>query len=668
MSATGSPSEAALRARARAHGVSETYEAADGSRRRVSVPALRGVVSALEEGAPPPGLVEPVAIAWDGAPVRLTVHPERAPEGFGVDAVHIVIASEAGEEWRLSLGDCRIEHGDGTVDLLLPVGLPFGAHTVRLSAPGAGPEVVTVLAAPSRLPGPPPSLRRSWGVFAPTYALHDASGAADLGCFERYSEWAGDHGARFVGTLPLLASFLGEPFDPSPYAPVSRQWWNELYVDLSMVPEAEGEMVAPRAGALIDAHALAAARRAVLERALDRLGGARCSAFREYTERRPAVHDYARFRAAIEQHGADRDRWTGVPPDGLPREIDSRRVRYHEYAQFLADEQLSGVATRMRARGQSLLLDLPVGTHRDGFDVFSDPDSFVTGATVGAPPDLFFVDGQDWGFRPPHPDGARRNGYQELREALAQHLRFADVIRVDHVMGLHRLWWVPDGRPASEGVYVGYRAEEVYAAICLEAGRTGASVVGEDLGTVPDEVRHALDHHAIHGMYVAEFSVDGSRRTPLDPPRPRTVASIGTHDTATFAGFWSGTDIDDRVAAGRLGVRAGARERSERAEMRAKLARLLLGDRSGSDPGGDDDTAWAALVGLLEYLARSRADFVLVTLEDLWLEHDPQNIPGTTSDEHASWVRPLALSLEQMASDPFVEESLARLHNLRKGP
>src|SRR4029079_5661518 len=245
--------------------------------------------------------------------------------------------------------------------------------------------------------------------------------------------------------LPWLAPSLDEPFDPSPYVPVSRRWWNELYLDLAAVPELTGEPRPEAVGAThLDPRATMAARRHALELAATRIRGERRGALQQFETAYPELREYARFRAAVEVHGADPRQW----PERVRHQqtvVDVARERYHRYVQFLLDEQLRGIGDAMRARGQSLYLDLPVGTHPAGFDVFRAPDAFARGATTGAPPDRFFAADQNWGFRPPHPVGARVHGYHDLRQALRRHLEVADVLRLDHVMGLERLWWVPDG-------------------------------------------------------------------------------------------------------------------------------------------------------------------------------------------------------------------------------
>ena len=221
-------------------------------------------------------------------------------------------------------------------------------------------------------------------------------------------------------------------------------------------------------------------------------------------------------------------------------ENDHPIVRYHAYAQWLMEEQFEELRRRFRARGQDLYLDLPIGSHAHGYDVATNRPLFALGAAVGAPPDSFFRDGQNWGFPPVHPHEARRDGHRYLRACVDAHFRVARRVRVDHVLGFHRLWWVPDGASSIDGAYVRYPAEELYAVLALAAYRSDGDVVGENLGTVPPETNRALRRHGMLGMYVVPFEADAERDPPLTTPTASTLACLDTHDTATFAVWWRG--------------------------------------------------------------------------------------------------------------------------------
>jgi 4-alpha-glucanotransferase len=298
--------------------------------------------------------------------------------------------------------------------------------------------------------------------------------------------------------------------------------------------------------------------------------------------------------------------------------------------------------------------------NRDGYDVWRQRDAFALDASGGAPPDAFFTRGQNWGFPPIHPEGLRRDGYRYYIHCLRHHLSYARMLRIDHVMGLHRSYWVPAGFAAGEGVYVRYPAQEFYAVLNLESHRHRARIVGENLGTVPPYVNSAMARHGVSGMYVSQFVVRPDARNAFEPPAPHTIASLNTHDTPTFAGFYAGGDIDDRLALGLLGEEEGRQEHSLRAAQRAALVSSL-----SAGTGFEGDRPEAVLRAWLFALARSAADFLLVNLEDLWLEPLPQNVPGTW-DERPNWQRKARYSLEEIRLMPELLNTLKTVDQIRK--
>ncbi len=300
----------------------------------------------------------------------------------------------------------------------------------------------------------------------------------------------------------------------------------------------------------------------------------------------------------------------------------------HVYAQWAMDAQMAELSDRLARRGQHLYLDLPVGAAADGFDTWIDRDAYAWGAAVGAPPDDFFALGQNWGFPPLQPEVGRAEGHRHLAECLRHHMAYAGMLRLDHVMGLHRLFWVPDGMEAHEGVYVRYPTDEQFAVVAIESHRSGCVVVGEDLGTVPDEVRDAMDRHRVLRSYVAEFSLLGGPSDALVAPDRRSVASVDTHDTPTFAAWVEALDQQDR-------------------------------DRLSAQVGTSD-----LLGGVLSTLADSDAPALLVTLEDLVGQTEPQNVPGTGSDR-PNWVVRLPVPLRELASAPDVVARLSQVQARR---
>jgi 4-alpha-glucanotransferase len=694
----GSAAPDALEALAHEWGVETSYESVDGDRIAAEPETVVAVLAAL--GAPITSvadapdalaarvqeqaarLVAPVMVSWDDGPTMLTLN---LPTDLELDAIRIELSGADGQPSAWNGGALTWAHGRSghdtrvSVTAALPVFLDPGYYRAAIST-GAERVETTIIRAPVRAPSLIPTARRGWGVFAPTYALRGAASTGAVGTLTDLDElagWAHGRGATVISTLPLLAAFLDEPCDPSPYSPVSLRFWNEMIIDPARVPELDG-LAAPsdaierlRREPLIDWRAAAAAQRELLEAGLARLlerGGDRAKAFDEFCGATLDLAAYSAFRAAVEEHGADRSAWPASLQAGPvdERSVDPGRSMYHEYAQWLAEQQMAELATALGARGQCLALDLPVGCNPNGFDVWRAPEAFVESASVGAPPDEFFSHGQDWGFRPTHPEGRRTGDYQELRRVLAHHLRHAGALRIDHVMGLHRLWMIPSGHPANEGAYVRYPADELAAVIGLEAHRFNAAIVAENLGTVPRAVGEMLDRHGWLGMFVAEFELDATTPEVVAEPAASVVASIGTHDTATFGAFWSGSDIEDRERLGAIDATQAAEERSGRAVVRAALAARLgvIGDPA--ELAEDDATATAVMTMLLEDLGRSGAELLLVSLEDLWLERRPQNVPGVGPEDYPSWSRRTARPLADVADDADIAALLARVDTARR--
>ncbi len=261
-----------------------------------------------------------------------------------------------------------------------------------------------------------------------------------------------------------------------------------------------------------------------------------------------------RFRAAGEQQKATWWNWPERMREGeiRPGDYDEASRRYHLYVQFLAQEQLRALAETAGKTGPGLYLDFPLGVNSDSYDVWRERSVFALGVSGGAPPDNFFNKGQAWGFPPIHPENQRAQGYRYLRACLALHMQLAGMLRIDHMMGLHRLYWVPRELGPKDGVYVRYQSEELYAVYSLESNRHQTILVGEDLGTVPPQVRPAMARHAVRRLYVGQFEMQPDPQLAFKLPAPGAVASMNTHDTPTFSGFWTSLDIDDRQAMGLL--------------------------------------------------------------------------------------------------------------------
>jgi 4-alpha-glucanotransferase len=568
--------------------------------------------------------------------------------------------------------------------LRIPHRLPSGYHRLTVEIDGK-PFVCMIISAPLRAyASHEESARRRWGVFLPLYALHSGRswGGGDFADLEDLVAWVAGLGGSVVATLPLLAAFLDEPCDPSPYVPASRLFWNELYLDVARIPElkdcvsaqallASGgvrrEIEALRASPVVDYRRQMAVKRRVLEELacsffLDASG--RSADFRRFVAAHPEVEDYARFRATGERQRAPWPTWSRPLCDGVLTEgdYDEGARRYHLYVQWVAHEQVLALSEPSARAGVNLYLDLPLGVHPHSYDVWREREAFVLGVSGGAPPDVVFTQGQDWGFPPLHPEAIREQGYRYVIAYLRHQLRHTTLLRIDHVMGLHRLFWIPKGLEACDGVYVRYPAEELCAILSLESHRHRASIVGENLGTVPAYVNSSMARHQLHQMYVMQYELAPGPRQVLRAPPHDSVASLNTHDMPPFAAYWEGLDIVDRLRLGLLDP-AGARiEQENRRSLRPALERFL--ERQGWLTGDSPGLA-PLLQACLRFLSASPARVVLVNLEDLWLEREPQNVPGTR-EERLNWQRKARYAAEAFREMAMVVDPLREIADLRR--
>ncbi|MBN2508286.1 MAG: 4-alpha-glucanotransferase [Verrucomicrobia bacterium] len=693
----------ALRALARLHGVQTGYTDMAGRRQDafpealiavlqtlgVAVARMDDVPAALRETrrALAGRVVDPVRILWRG---QRAVIPLRLPGRTVAGPLRCEWRWENGEVRRV---DVRLERlkvagsdpaAGGRSGLRLlpgPARVPTGYHRLVLAWGDCRVETHVFGAPPRCFQRAPAS--RGWGVFAPAYALHSQRGwgAGDFGDLAGFASWVGAQGGRFVGTLPLLPVFLDAPCDPSPYSPVSRLFWNEFHLDVEGVPElatcpgarrlmassAFREQVrGMREASRVDYAAQMACKRRVLEllgASLLTRRSSRRRAFERFVAEHPQVADYARFRAVREQRGQPWARWPVRMRAGELRDADclSSLRHYHLYVQWLAHEQMASLSEHARRAGVDLYLDMPVGVHRDGYDSWRYQALFALDASGGAPPDPVFTRGQDWGFAPMHPRRSREEGHAYIRACVGHHVRHARMLRFDHVMGLHRLYWVPRGLPASQGAYVAYPAEELYAILGIESHRHRAALVGENLGTVPAGVNRSLKRHGVCRMFVAQYEARPALRAALPRIPADVVASLNTHDMPPFAAFWRGLDIEDRRQLGLIRHSdLAAAYRRRRRTCRA-LAEFLR--RRGRLAGGVAG-AGAVFRAAVEHLGASAARWVLVNLEDVWLETVSQNTPGTTV-ERVNWRRKARFSLEALCQHRDALELFAALRRLR---
>ncbi len=685
---------------ARMHGVQGSYVDVHGRKQRASADSLQAALQAL--GAPLASHqhatealraqtlalwqtpLEPVAVVWGHSPSVLKI---RLPSSMMHKTLTGHLILETGEEhilrWPLrhipTLHNSKVEGTSYQVKGLPLPNLPAGYHRVTVDGP-QGAAHCFLMCAPVTAYIPK---THTWGVFCPLYALHsDRSwGSGDWTDLDRLREWVAVLGGQIVGTLPLLASFLDEPFDPSPYAPVSRLFWNEFFLDVTGIPEVgrspeaqallrssmfQAELNTFQTAPLVDYRRQMSVKRQVLEalaRSFFSTPSDRLTAFWRFVRDSPGVDDYARFRATCERQHSPWTTWPAPLRDGTLAKGDYEETawRYHLYAQWLAHEQLDGLARKAHRSGQGLYLDLPLGVHALGYDTWRERTAFALDVSGGAPPDAVFTKGQSWGFPPLHPHHVRDQRYRYPIAYIRHHLQFAKFLRIDHMMGLHRLFWIPKGMEPRDGVYVRYAAEEFYAILSLESHRHQSVILGENLGTVPPAVNNSMKRHGIHQMYVVQYELTPQAGGPLRPVPADSVASLNTHDMPTFHAYCQGQDIPGRLAMGLLDKKEAEAEHKTRQALVARLTRLLKQKkwlaRTNSDALSVVKACWA-------HLAASPARVALVNLEDLWLETKPQNVPGL-GEEGTNWLQKTRHRFEVFSQMPQVLNVLREVNRLR---
>ena len=540
----------------------------------------------------------------------------------------------------------------------LPDDLEPGYYRLDLLDETLG-NAVTVVVAPAALPEVP----RSWGWMLQLYALHSQGswGIGDLGDLREFVGWTGrEHGASAVLLNPLHAITPVPPVQTSPYTPSSRRFATplalrvtdlEAYREVDDATRAEVDVLAPdTVGDRIDHDRVWAAKRSACEVLWHATGRP------TPTGASDDLWDFALFCALAERYGGRWPLWpeglrhpAGADIEAARREL-APRVAFHAWLQLQVQQQLAAVRGTGQQVGVRVVHDLAVGCDPEGQDAWALQDVLALGVHVGAPPDAFSQQGQDWGLPPWRPNRLDATGYAAYRDLLRALLRQADGLRIDHVAGLWRLWWVPPGESPQRGTYVYYDAEVMLAVLTLEAWDAGALVIGEDLGTVEPEVTEGLAARNILGSSVLWFTRDADAPgEPLLPPErwnAESVATVSTHDLPTASGFLRGEHVRVRAELGLLDDpdADAARAKADREELVALLRAQGLVD--GDDPGED-----RLVVAMHELLGRAASRLVLVAPYDVIGETRQPNLPGTV-DQYPNWKLPLPESLEELRDDP----------------
>jgi 4-alpha-glucanotransferase len=649
-------------------------------------------------------------------PVRVVVQGDPLLQQFDVHTP----ASRSGGPWRVAI---ELEDGrrydntgvwrpDETIQITFPGAPPLGYHRVTMSLSHAGVEwsdEQTLIVVPSRCLSPEEVVgpEGAFGLITNLYTVRSASnwGIGDFTDLAMLGECAGRIGADFVGVNPLHA-LLDRGMDISPYSPISRRFRNTIYIDVIRVPELE---LLPELRERLQSPEIAAQLAALREcptvryeqvmavkgLALDALhdafttrvlgsGDERDRAYAAYVAlHEPELSRFATWMAIVEEqmrgsgNGSHGNDWRAWPeklqsPESPAVEafavMHAARIDFHRWLQFEADCQLAAAATRARQAGMRIGLyqDLAIGTSAAGADTWSRPEMFVRGVAVGAPPDPLAMQGQNWGLPPLDPRALRADRYRYFIDLVRAGLRHGGALRIDHVLGLFRLFWIPDGMSGRDGAYVRYPSHELLGILALESVRHNALIVGEDLGTVPPDVPPALAKWGILSSKVLQFerTSDGGYRHAQGYPR-LALATANTHDMATIAGFWAGRDIDVRRQVGLIANDDDyQRAQNDRANDRRALLYRLADERvmhEAREPSSSAELRDA----IHAFLCRTPALLVGLSLDDIAGETEPVNVPGVGADRYPSWSRKMTHTLETIEAN--AELSVSSLWDDRKG-
>lgn len=649
---------------------------------------------------------EPVAVPLSlpegvsGLPVSWTIREEGGATHSGTWTPDAAATAE-----RIALGEDRFVRRT----LTPPVILPFGYHTLSIAVEGVAAETRLIIApqkcvsVEERVPR-----GRTWGIGLQVYSLRSESdwGIGDFSALGRFAEESAKLGANVVGINPLHQLFPAEPQACSPYSPSSRAFLNILYIDVEAVPEFAGNT---KAAKMLADPAFAAKKRAVHESELVDYVAVTAvklpvlavlhEAFGKRKSDDPRVLAYKAFQAergealrraalfeALQEHFVAKNKdlfaWQTWPEEyrdpespavAAFAEANAARVDFFRWAQFEADRQLGAAAERGRKAGLKLgfYRDLAVAVNPCGGATWADRRTLVQGVAVGSPPDAFNLMGQNWGLAPLSPLGLRKTGYRAFINAMRANMRHAAALRIDHVMALKHLFWLPsNGEP---GAYVEYPFRDMVRIVALESRRAGCVIIGEDLGTVPDGFRPAMADAGVLSYRVLYFerNPDGSFKSPDTYPK-QALATVSTHDLAPFRGFWNERDLGWRCKLGLYPDEAAKnRDKWDRGVDRWWLFQALnsQGLRPARYPNDEGSQPWSRELAeaVHRYLARTPSQIAMLQIEDALSEEEQPNLPGTV-DEHPNWRRRLPVKVETVASDEGIAALAAAVRTGREPP
>jgi 4-alpha-glucanotransferase len=617
-------------------------------------------------------LVDALAASGSSAASRkifVLVHGQRRIEGVDLDPV------PAGWEVWIDGRTAGVAHVESDV-LLVPGGLPLGIHELRPRGHAGGDAAAraTLIVAPAQTyQGPARERVYDWLIAAQLYGVrsHRNWGHGDFTDLSVLLDTASACGAAGIGLNPLHALFDDRPGHISPYSPNSRQFIEPAYIDVERIAEFPGvaalelhsEIERLRSTPLVDYAGVRNAKQRSL-RACHRAFRVRADSARRRdfdnfrSERGKPLRRFACFETLRRRFTGPWWKWPAqwrAPDDS---QLDSlyksspAEVEYHEYVQWIADRQLAACRLRARELGLKvgLYLDLAVGVVPDGADAWMNQSTMLQNVSVGAPPDALNVEGQSWGITSFSPIGLAAHGFEPFRELLSSVMRDAGALRIDHVLGLNRLFIVPRGMSAKEGTYIDFQLEAMLAIVAAQSQRHHCIVIGEDLGTVPDDFRDRMARWGLWSYRVMQFERDWNGR--FHPPQcyeERALVTFATHDLPTFASWWSGHDLEVRRSIGH--------DPGETAEQR-EAGRIALRQALGGEASWNDGD----FAAIARFIAATPSHLVAVSLEDIAGAIEQPNVPGST-DEYPNWRTRLPLAIEELASDRRLADIAAAMHS-----
>jgi 4-alpha-glucanotransferase len=679
-------------------GIEGEFIDAKGDKRRTPADVQRALLATLGLPAASPSRVQVALDALDQAEWGRALPPVRvAWAEQGPVTVEVTLPNGTPEvAWRAQLEDGSLRNGRVVFDSLellqdrkldgstverrrLDLGsMPLGYHKLMVQPDGTATTLIVVpdkCWLPAQTDG-----QRFWGIAAQLYLLRSQNnwGIGDYSDLGLLVEVASSGGAQVIGVNPLHAMFLDAPEQASPYSPADRLLLNVLYIDVTAVPElqecaeAQSLLASPsfkeqlracRDSRLVDYSGVTKLKLPTLRllfKACRNSNGNRWIEFERFRGIRGALLQQGCLFQALREHFAaldpSRSGWHTWPEEyrksGSSAVADfaqehADNIAFHAWLQWIADTQLAEVAATDMQIG--LYRDLAVGADRSGAETWSNPAAVVSAANVGAPPDIYNPTGQNWGLPPFHPSELRKEAYRSYVELLRANMRHAGALRIDHVMGLQHLYWIPEGQPPSMGAYVKYPVDDLVGILALESQRHRCLVVGEDLGTVPAGFRDRMSRANVLSYRVLFFERDQQAFLP-PPDYPLLSLSVaGSHDLPTLRGWWEGADITQKLA-----LKIFSRETAERLQQdrEAERGHLLAALRAqGLIPAQGESDVESLARAVHGYLAKTNSIVSMAQIDDLFLEITPVNVP-TITDEYPNWRRKQSHTIEELTIHP----------------